>query len=444
MYDGGAAPTVEGLLEYEANIAPQAVMPPIIPPKIPLKAGNANTENDKCQVDMKSERRLPDHAPATTTTALSSRFPEDTDGDSSTALISTRDLVTMDELNYNMRAMHLQPRTQQYGNSPNTANSQRYLMPNMSGALPVAEVNGSSQQGSSPRFQQYTPYSGYEDKLHKGSSPPRQMPRLAPDRYGKEIPLDAQWTRIRRTLVSPEVLERAGVRYEARPDYVAVLGRLSRDQIAAFAQQSADCRAARSGKRPRSMPQRQEQQQSHYRDRPDSRSSREDRDDGSVLWDSGDSTDLDDDKTSDKGTKSYPYIVPFPIPIKTSPSSTVKPKPILKNKNQNHVHFGPNPYEVDPRGSSPSRSSFKDDRRNYTTSGGISSSSSSRRRRDRRDSDYEEDRDDRYYRSNQNDRRTREDRAIRKKSLGETLGAVGIGGAAVSLLTVLAQAAVGM
>ncbi len=60
-----------------------------------------------------------------------------------------------------------------------------------------------------------------------------------------EIPLDAKWTKIRRTLVSPEVLEKAGVRYEARPDFVAVLGVLSSEQIALYARQSEEMRTAR-------------------------------------------------------------------------------------------------------------------------------------------------------------------------------------------------------
>lgn len=39
--------------------------------------------------------------------------------------------------------------------------------------------------------------------------------KLAPDSYGNEIPMDAKWTRVRRSLISPEVLEQDGLRYEA-------------------------------------------------------------------------------------------------------------------------------------------------------------------------------------------------------------------------------------
>ncbi|KAK7425985.1 hypothetical protein QQZ08_007567 [Neonectria magnoliae] len=73
----------------------------------------------------------------------------------------------------------------------------------------------------------------------------KRVPRLAPDRRGNEIPLDAHWTKISRALVGPEALERAGVRYEARPEYVAVLGSLSQEQIASLVHESKQDRAGR-------------------------------------------------------------------------------------------------------------------------------------------------------------------------------------------------------
>lgn len=39
--------------------------------------------------------------------------------------------------------------------------------------------------------------------------------KLAPDQNGREIPPDAQWTKIKRSVVSPEVLQQDGRRYEA-------------------------------------------------------------------------------------------------------------------------------------------------------------------------------------------------------------------------------------
>lgn len=61
---------------------------------------------------------------------------------------------------------------------------------------------------------------------------------MAPDQYGRRIADDAHWTKISRKLVSVEVLQQAGVRYEARPDYVAILGILSRDQVAKLVRES--------------------------------------------------------------------------------------------------------------------------------------------------------------------------------------------------------------
>jgi hypothetical protein len=38
--------------------------------------------------------------------------------------------------------------------------------------------------------------------------------RTAPDQYGNEVSINAKWTKISRNLVSPEVLEQDGKRYE--------------------------------------------------------------------------------------------------------------------------------------------------------------------------------------------------------------------------------------
>ncbi|KAF5572457.1 hypothetical protein FPANT_13065 [Fusarium pseudoanthophilum] len=58
------------------------------------------------------------------------------------------------------------------------------------------------------------------------------------DQYGTAIDEDAQWTKISRRLVSVEVLHQAGLRYEARPDYVAILGVLSKEQVAKLVHES--------------------------------------------------------------------------------------------------------------------------------------------------------------------------------------------------------------
>ncbi|KAK0744888.1 hypothetical protein B0T21DRAFT_94707 [Apiosordaria backusii] len=82
------------------------------------------------------------------------------------------------------------------------------------------------------------------EQAHRASLRHRE---LAPDATGKKIPLDATWTKIPRSLVSVEVLERAGVRYEARPTSVAVLGKLTAEQIDEFARQTIEVRNSRAG-----------------------------------------------------------------------------------------------------------------------------------------------------------------------------------------------------
>lgn len=460
-----APPSVRGLLEHEA----QKPGPPLVPPKERI---HASLFEEKSLLSVKSERRQPGDIPASPTQEGRS-FTSDDGGahamsDDAMALISTKDLMTMDSLQTDMAGLHLQPHAHAHGSSPRS--TQKYLGSGVTRTLAAAPSNNPSASANtlllgSSLGTAYKPYLQASSAPHSPShlSSTRVVPlRLAPDRYGKEIPMEAQWTKIRRTLVSPEVLERARVRYEARPDYVAVLGRLTREQIADYARQSAECRAARSGGYPLQRRHRHDVRQ--QRQRADSKSSRDEDDGGSVLWDESDSTDFDDDKASfDRDPKSYPYIVSPPSKDKTSPASTVMPKPILKNKNENHVRFEPEPHEVEPK----SARSFKDERDRREDHGSrrpreARDREGSGRSRDghRRDSEryserYSGERDryssDRYrgsegdhhrpHRDRRGDRR--EERSIKKKAWGETLGAVGIGGAAASLLGVLAEAAVG-
>lgn len=85
------------------------------------------------------------------------------------------------------RSMAYRPKNQiDYGSSP----------PQIDG-LPVP---GRKLQSTNDRF---------------GTSPRPESLRLAPDQNGNEIPADAKWTRIRRSLVSTEVLDQDRRRYEA-------------------------------------------------------------------------------------------------------------------------------------------------------------------------------------------------------------------------------------
>ncbi|KAK0388356.1 hypothetical protein NLU13_4601 [Sarocladium strictum] len=464
--NGGLPPTVRGLLEHEAKTIP-TVSPKEMYPAI---------ENEKFFPSMKDERRMPDSAPLARMSDPRSSYEREqrrsmssedstptSDGADSMAMISTRDLMAMDHINASMTRMHLQAPNQHYSTSP----GQRFL-PSSAPTPGIAELAGSPGSmalSASPRsMTTLPPYAS--PQLPAYSSPRTSMSsRLAPDAYGNEIPMEAQWTKVRRSLLSLEVLDRAGVRYEARPEYVAILGRLTREEIEQYARQSAECRAARS----RKYSQHSKQHDRYYqRDRADSKSSRDEDDDDSVLWDESDSTDFDDDKTSDKGTKSYPYIVNFPEKDKEkiSPSSTVQPKSILKNKNENHVRFDPQPHEVDVK-SSPERDrdrdrdrrsrrhrSDEDDghRRRYHPEGGRNRRSQEadremrhhHRRRDGGGGGREREHQ-RYHRDRDRDEDMRRDeKSSKKKAWGETLGAVGIGGAAVSLLSVLAEAATGI
>lgn len=470
----GAPPSVRGMLEYEAEahktarhasdkemdhraaagrfkLSPELIpqtralggQPPPIPPKEPLPELESPPTLQP--------RRLPS--------------PEDiydTESVDPMALILTRDIMDMDQMGSAMANMHLRPDLRQQhalASSPDP----KYLSWH---ATEAADLSGSSPQQQQAWLSRSAQPNG-QPSLH-GQQNPRTA--LAPDRYGKEIPMNAQWTRINRDLVSPEVLARAGVRYEARPTFVAVLGRLSREEIADFARQSADCRAARTVRQnnPPLPPRGGGNDARHTHQRTDSKSSREDADDDeSDLFDESDLTDSDDDGTSEKGTKSYPFIVS--PPEKTSPSATAKPKSILKNRNENHVRFDPEPYEVSPS-KSPSSSSYRsddrpgserrrrrgDDDKDHRGSSHRNhghhhrSGSEGDKHRPRLTYDDRDDRDHHHHRRHRSDRerdrdrgrdRERERKGSKKMGWGETLGAVGLGGAAVSLLSVLAEAA---
>lgn len=567
---GGVTPTVRGFLESYKSQQPSLTVAPYPPYPTgddelsPKEMMYPAIDNEKFSPSMKEERRRPEKQlpyPSSLTqqsTALSydRRSSEDDDDgrsdDSMALVISTRDLMAIDkrqaDLAIAMDNMHLQPpSTYTTGPSPGTSPQNHYLpAPHNAGLLPSSV--------DSPQFVPTVPPPPYGSSpppvLHSnsisapaipGAAPslpgqPQRCSRLAPDSQGHDIPLDASWTRIKRSLVSPEVLHQAGVRFEARPDFVAILGVFTKDDIREFARKSAEVRRRRIGQR-RTNRERSDTQR-YYPDkyknwdveaqkrsghgsfdnnssnknnntprRADSQSST-----GSDLFDSSDSSSDDEglpayrsrdghsqdskEDADEKGTKVYPFIVPPPDKGNgASPAATVKPKPILKNKNDDpHVRFDPEPKVLSgaaPRSLPQSRSShgdrdererrYREDRyapRSYDDRdhhrdaargdrgdrggdrhrgeddsrrhhsrhyhGGSSDATSSRPRdRDRHSARRRGDRSDRYSRDDAGDRGS-EDRTARKKARGETLRAVGIGGAAASLLSVLTEAAAGL
>ncbi|OPB40859.1 hypothetical protein A0O28_0009400 [Trichoderma guizhouense] len=469
----GIPPTVRGLLELDGNSAPNPMyarhmtFPPVAYDKT---------------ASMDTQRLMPDQRPHPSLAQELSYdpracAPSENDGNiaKSFDFIATRDLLLMDSLSSDMAGLHL-------SSSPTQADAPSF-QPIMSGALPEIRLPTSTAPQAIPQAKQLS-VDGIAPHVYGSSAPPAyggaSIPRLAPDSYGREIPMHAEWTKIKRSVVSPEALHRAGVRYEARPGYVAILGHLSLDQVTHYARLSAECRAARRSVPPVSK------QHSHHVNRPERTGSESSRD-GSAEDDRdserrSDVSDADDDKAlEEKDVKNQPIIVNPPEKKRSSATNPVMPKPILKNKNTNHVRFGPDPYEVEARPEKDSREG-KDSRDGKESRDSRDSNSSkksrdrderdrddhSRRREDRdrerrrRDSDpsyddkYRRDRDrdrnrdrdrDDDYRSHHNDRDRRDDRRrerpARKQPWGEALGMVGIGGAAASLLGVLAEAAIG-
>ncbi|KAI0976443.1 hypothetical protein F4678DRAFT_225736 [Xylaria arbuscula] len=615
---GGGAPSVRGLLENYTSPADPDMGPPYQAHPSPTDIGEGDpyspdTNNEKYFPSMKMERlRYDDYPPqpaqlSTRDTGLS-YDDQACDGQNepssdSMALISTKELMALDrksnDLALSMSNMHMHnlPPMHGYGNYVTSGSRpQRYLPP-----------SSSQPQLFSPSDRSYTLDDHYD---YEHDPPPRYVPslpppplggdrsspptinsnsvsapslvpkntadpsresfnqratRLGPDTQGREISPDAKWTRIRRSLVSPEVLAREGLRYEARPEFVAVLGELKREDITELARKSAEVRNGRRQsllKGPGAPTQgrfderRRRPEDAYHPDKYRNWDVIEGRRDhngpGYVinpqrrhranstvssigeLWDSSDDEAFEEannhasfargpssypppsqpqtsshqpnyshrngsngpatlDDGEDKGTKSYPVIVPSPVEKekngegreKISPSATVKPKPILKNKHDDpHVRFDPEPQVFDDGPSSLSRSAGRRDRgeknseRDYRDrdrdKGRIRDRDREKRyrpdrdpdreRRSDRDGDRDRDREHRgggsskYYtsisgdrrgdRDDQHNRRYKDDRdrdrGNRKKGRNGTLRAVGIGGAAASLLSVLTEAAAGL
>ena len=442
------------------------------------------------------------------------------------ALISTRELMALDnradQLAVRMGNMHLAP-TLPPANysimpSPGTSPSGRYLPSSTSTAaqaLPIPIAGASSRypnqmlsaspgsqalMGTSPRYVPpilppyssptstfMTPppaygsspsfYSGFPGALPPTSSPATQPPRssrLAPDSRGMDIPLEAKWTKIRRSLVSPEVLEKAGVRYEARPEFVAILGELTREQIASYARQSTEVRNARR-RTARSGPSdkassapypasRETGPSRRRRDRDSDCSSDSDSDssasDGKRRYDQSRYIPKGRDRANsdgrdEKSGRTYPVIVSPPSSTngdsKASPSATAMPKPILKNKNEHRVRFDEDgaPREVDAREPSSDRRRDRHRDRERDRSRDRDRHGRSSRDRSDRDRDRDHDRDHRHRRHHRRDRDRSRDRDRDRDQNGDksnsalrnTGMAAGIGGVAATLLSVLTEAA---
>jgi hypothetical protein len=332
-----------------------------------------------------------------------------------------------------MRSIAIRPKnTGDFGSSPSRP-----------GAIPIPSAN---LRNSSERF---------------GASPASEPTRLAPDEHGNEIPPDAKWTRINRRLVSPEVLEQDHRRYEACPEWVAVLGVLSRAEIESYAARSAELREARRRRTEAVFPKEVRPPQPPRPvtiPRTDSKTGSLQDTPSSSDTESSDSNHHRRHRNYNRGPRSYTpsdinvpvsgYPNPFGQPVPTKPSTQRQPSP-----NWNPVSSVPQPVWManPPQNISASgiwvpapngqggvyyppkekeRERERSSRRHYSHH---SHHSHSGRNRDR-DRDRERERD--------RDRKAPPPQKVSRWK--ENLTAAGIGGAAVSLLNVLTEAAEGL
>ncbi|KAK3374799.1 hypothetical protein B0H63DRAFT_256458 [Podospora didyma] len=254
----------------------------------------------------------------------------------------------------------------------------------------------------------------------RGQAPSRPISHLAPDGRGRPIPLDAKWTKVSRSMISSAALANARprLRYEARPEFVFILGQLTKKEVEDLVKDSKKIRAERelesNGRRVSQGQRTRERRPETYSERDrrlgdkkssssgnesdviwdsdDERSykrskgerrrdtsrddrrrdtSRDDRDSGKNQHDRGKPTHRpyfeDGDTDDDENRRLRPGLVIVSPPASengdyTSPHSTVEPKPILKNKNPHRVRFDEHrgPTEMSP--SSYPENSRRDDR----------------------------------------------------------------------------------
>jgi len=288
------------------------------------------------------------------------------------------------------------------------------------GAIPIPSANPRS---STERF---------------GTSPRPDSSRLAPDAYGNEIPSDAKWTKMARRLVSPEVLAQDRRRYEARPDFVAVLGVLSRDVIEEYAVRSQVLRAARSR---RSHPTPAPSQTPRSAQRAPER--RGGRDTPSTDEDQSSDSDHDKSKQRRKASRSYtPSNVSsttprsgYPDPFRSQPP----PSPMTPPSFMSQPGWMPEPpHEKDGQGGSWNPTSAQAGQ-DYTYR-----PSKEKEREKERESSRRNHRSSSRQSHSSHSSHSKNKNQKEKSHWKESVTAAGIGGAAASLLSVLAEAAEGL
>lgn len=114
-----------------------------------------------------------------------------------------------------------------YGASPRSSAG---TLPNY-GASPRTSTNF---YGSSPAVSSGRNGTARDSGIYLGNNGDNKVRGIPADpKYpqGRSIPADATWTKVRRNLVSLSILAEDRLRYEARPEYVAILGVISREQL---------------------------------------------------------------------------------------------------------------------------------------------------------------------------------------------------------------------
>ncbi|EPE04075.1 hypothetical protein F503_04923 [Ophiostoma piceae UAMH 11346] len=321
----------------------------------------------------------------------------------------------------------------QLSQSPSSPSRSSFFPPTSAGGFAPPPYHHSSSVSHPPA----TSHAAFGIMIPGSAAPPSpsQIPagaELGPDSFGKPIPPDAIWTRITRKRISPEVLARAGVRFEARPTFVAILGVLSREQIAEYARQSVEARRSWRHSNPRNeRPSPTGTSPPDYTARPERRQSMSgagsDKHEREAVAAglraqtfplAGTSpSSRDRDSSSIAGTANgsqgkggaYPFIVSPPATEVDTSGTEGAPKSILKNKNKNKVRYRDGELvEVSPDESSRSHRhsrSYGDNHRHRSKSRAKS------RHRDsdsRRDSSRHRD-DEREHRKNSDRSRRRDD-----------------------------------
>ncbi|KAF4635357.1 hypothetical protein G7Y89_g2745 [Cudoniella acicularis] len=208
----------------------EVTVPPPIQSKI--NARNNSSQTPTLKLPDRENQQFLNASGSSDSDSDTSQQPKISRSPSAGQIIRTSDLLA------STQAVQLLPQ-----GSPRSFDSHRsaYESEGRSSVEKVTEYQGSGSSLRSNAIPIHT--TNWRSWNDQSGTSPRPSEGLAPDSYGNEIASDANWTKISRHIVTPEVFKQDG---RSRPEFVAILGVLSREEIREYSARSHALRAART------------------------------------------------------------------------------------------------------------------------------------------------------------------------------------------------------